>query len=141
VHIEDIARAALAVLEASRDQVHGEAFNVGRTEENYRVREVAAIVYDIVPACTVVVSDCARPEKRNYRVSCDKIAQVLPSFQTRWTVPSGVTQLYRAYLTHGLTEEDLTGRLQRICHIQDLTSRGMLDDTLRWSSAVAGTGT
>ena len=139
VHIQDIARAAQAVLEAPRDLVHCEAFNVGRTTENYRIREVAAIVYDIVPACTVVIAEGAGPDKRNYRVSCDKIAEVLPGFQPQWTVPIGVEELYRAYLAHNLTEADLTGaRFQRIRHIQDLTSRGLLDVTLRWSPAVAG---
>jgi nucleoside-diphosphate-sugar epimerase len=139
VHIEDIARAAQAVLEAPRDLVHCEAFNVGRTSENYRIREVAAIVYDIVPACRVVVAEGAGPDRRNYRVNCDKIHHVLPGFQPQWTVPAGVDELYRSYLAHGLTEADLSGaRFQRIRHIQELTSRGLLDDTLRWSPAVAG---
>ena len=139
VHIEDIARAALAVIEAPRDVVHGEAFNVGLTAENYRIREVAAIVYDVVPASTIVVAEGAGPDKRNYRVSCEKIARVLPGFEPQWTVRRGVEELYQAYLTHGLSEDDLTGaRFQRIRHIQDLTARGLLDATLRWSPAVAG---
>jgi nucleoside-diphosphate-sugar epimerase len=138
VHIEDIGRAARAVLDAPRDLVHCEAFNVGTTTENYRIREVAAIVYDIVPACTVVVAEGAGPDKRNYRVNCDKISRVLPGFQPQWTVPAGVDELYRAYLAHGLSEADLTGtRFQRARHIHDLKARGLLDETLRWSPAVA----
>jgi hypothetical protein len=118
--------------------VHCEAFNVGTTTENYRIREVAAIVYDIVPACTVVVAEGAGPDKRNYRVNCDKISQVLTGFQPQWTVPAGVEELYRTYLAYGLNEADLTGaRFQRISRIQDLKARGLLDETLRWSPAVA----
>lgn len=139
VHIEDIARAALAVLEAPRDVVHAEAFNVGLTAENYRIREVAAIVYDVVPACAIVVAEGAGPDKRNYRVGCEKIAHALPAFEPQWTVRRGVEELYQAYLTYGLSESDLTGpRFQRVRHIQALTARGVLDETLRWSPAVHG---
>jgi nucleoside-diphosphate-sugar epimerase len=137
VHIEDTARAVLAVIEAPRHVVHAEAFNVGLTSENYRIREIAAIVYDVVPACTIVVAEGAGPGKHNYRVNCDKIAQALPGFEPQWTVRRGVEELYQAYLTHGLSEGDLTGaKFQRVRHIQDLTARGLLDETLRWSPAV-----
>ncbi|HWH34053.1 MAG TPA: NAD(P)-dependent oxidoreductase [Acidimicrobiales bacterium] len=139
VHVEDISRAVLAVLEAPRERVHGEAFNVGETAENYRIREVAAIVSDIVPGCTIVLADGAGPDVRNYRVSCNKIATVVPGFRPRWSVSDGVAQLYGDYLRYHLTLDQLTGsRFQRIRHIQDLKRRGLLDESLRWSPAVTG---
>ncbi|MFZ5870955.1 MAG: NAD-dependent epimerase/dehydratase family protein [Actinomycetota bacterium] len=132
VHIEDIARAFLAVVEASREQVHLRAYNVGRNEENYRIREVAEIVEDVVPGSVIRLSEGASPDKRNYRVDCSRIAEELPAFTPQWTVRRGVEELYEAYLQYGLTESELVGpRLQRIKHIRAAQSAGLVDDRLR----------
>ncbi len=80
VHIEDISRAFLAALEAPRELVHAEAFNVGRTDENYRIREVADIVESVIPGSEVTYAADGEPDKRCYRVNCDKIKDVLPAF-------------------------------------------------------------
>ncbi len=133
VHIEDISRAFLALLEAPRDVVHNEAFNVGRSEENYRVRDVAAIVTDVVPASQVAFSRGAAPDIRNYRVSCRKLERSIPGYQPTWTVRQGVEQLYEAYLAYGLTYDFFTGpALMRVRHVKDLIADGRLDDMLRW---------
>lgn len=135
VHIEDIARAFLAVVEAPRDLVHLKAYNVGRPDETYRIREVAEIVADVVPGSAVSFADGAGPDKRNYRVDCSLIARELPNFAPKWTVPAGIRQLYDAYQREGLTEEQLTGsHLQRIKHIQRLQAQGSLDDRLRFAT-------
>jgi nucleoside-diphosphate-sugar epimerase len=132
VHIEDIARAFLAVVEAPRDLVHLKAYNVGRTDETYRIREVAEIVAEVVPDSVVSFAPGAGPDKRNYRVDCSLIARELPSFQPQWTVRRGVEELYAAYLEAGLTEDDLTGsRLQRIKHIKAQQENGLVDEQLR----------
>ena len=132
VHIEDIARAFLAVIEAPRDVVHLKAYNVGRNEENYRIRDVAEIVEQVVPGSAVRLSDGASPDLRNYRVDCSRIAEELPGFLPQWTVRRGAEELYEAYLQVGLTEEDLTGpRLQRIKHIRAGLAAGTVDEALR----------
>jgi nucleoside-diphosphate-sugar epimerase len=132
VHIEDISAAFLAVLEAPRDAVHGEAFNVGRTEENYRIREVAEMVHEVVPGSEVTFAEGAGPDLRCYRVDCGKLT-TLPGLELGWTVPRGIEQLYRAFKEHGLELEDLTGsRFQRIAHIRSLLASGRLDHDLRW---------
>lgn len=132
VHIEDISRAFLAVVEAPRDVVHLKAYNVGRDEENYRMREVAEIVEDVVPGSRVQLSESASPDKRNYRVDCSLIARELPGFQPQWTVRRGVEELYEAYLQVGLRLEDLTGpALQRIQHVRAAQAEGTVDETLR----------
>jgi nucleoside-diphosphate-sugar epimerase len=140
VHVEDIARAFLAVVEAPRHLVHLEAFNVGRTEENFQIRALARIVEEIVPDSKISFAEGASPDTRNYRVDCEKIARVLPAFQPRWTVRKGVGELYEAYVKHGLTLDDLTGqRLQRIQYIDYLQDSGRLDADLRWiTSGVTG---
>lgn len=139
VHIEDISRAFLAATEAPRELVHNEAFNVGRTAENYRVHEVAEIVADVVPGSKVVYHPAAAPDTRNYRVNCDKIARVLPSFEPQWTVRLGVEQLYARFLEEGLTADEFTsGRFLRIKHVKDRQAEGTLDETLRSSAISVG---
>jgi nucleoside-diphosphate-sugar epimerase len=136
IHIEDIARAFLAICEAPRELVHDKAFNVGRTSENYQIRDVAAIVESIVPNSRITFAEDASPDLRNYRVSCDLLAETLPAFQPVWTVQKGVEQLYEAYLREGLTLADLTGpRLIRLARISQLREAGAIDDDLRVVSA------
>jgi nucleoside-diphosphate-sugar epimerase len=132
VHIEDISRAFVAILHAPRELVHDEPFNVGRTEENYRIREVAEIVGEIVPGSVIAFADGASPDIRNYRVNCDKLAETLPEFQPQWTVRRSVEELYRAYRDEDLQLEDfLSRRFVRIKHVKELQAEGVLDDALR----------
>ncbi|WP_018634715.1 NAD-dependent epimerase/dehydratase family protein [Parafrankia elaeagni] len=135
VHIEDIARAMLAVVEAPRDLIHLQAYNIGRTSENYQIRDVAKIVEEIVPNSRITFAEGASPDKRNYRVDCDRFAETFPSFQPVWTVRKGVEELYAAFLATELSYDDLIGaRFQRIRRIQELIDQGLLDDTLRFTS-------
>jgi nucleoside-diphosphate-sugar epimerase len=132
VHIEDISRAFVAVLEAPRELVHNEPFNVGRTEENYRIRDVGAIVEDVVPGSVVTYADGASPDIRNYRVNCDKLAATLPGFKPQWTVRKSVEELYEGFLRHGLELDDfLSRRFMRIKHVRELQEEGALDERLR----------
>lgn len=136
VHIRDIVAAFLAVLHAPRDVVHAEAFNVGQTTENYRIREVAEIVREVVPGSRVAFEAGASPDVRNYRVDCSKIEATLPDYQPRWTVERGAVELYAAYREHGLTADALNGRdLQRVRHVRHLIEAGRLDDMMRWPDA------
>ncbi|MPY87947.1 MAG: NAD-dependent epimerase/dehydratase family protein [Luteitalea sp.] len=133
VHVEDIARAFLAVLEAPIESVHNAVFNVGQTSENYTVREVAEMVEHAVPGSQVTFADGAGPDQRNYRVDCSRIARLLPTFQPQWTVREGIIQLREAYRAHGLTHEEfLSAKYLRILHIQGLLDSGRLDPHLRW---------
>lgn len=133
VHIEDITRAVLSVLEAPRDLIHNEVFNVGLTEENYRIRELAQIVAETVPGCRIDYAPDGGPDKRCYRVDCDKIRLTLPNFKPHWDARKGARQLYEAYREAGLTFADIeNGRYARIAHIRKLISGGNLDLSLRW---------
>src|SRR5271154_6603858 len=101
VHIRDIIAAAIAALEAPQDAIHNETFNVGRQEENYRVRELAAIVAETVPGCHVDYAPGGGPDTRCYRISCEKITRLLPSFRPQWTARKGALELYEAYSAAG----------------------------------------
>ena len=133
VHIEDIAAAFIAVLEAPRELVHNEAFNVGITAENYRVREVAEMVAQVVPNSRVTYAGDASPDARNYRVDCEKVRSRLPAFQPRWTVRRGIEQVYEAFCHHGTSaEEFLSSQFIRLKRIRELQTAGKLDEMLRW---------
>lgn len=137
VHVEDIAAAFLAVLGAPRATVHNHAFNVGRSEENYRVRDLAEMVQSVVPGSRVRYADGAGPDLRSYRVNCGKLARSLPAFRPRWTVRQGMEQLHIAFRRERLTCDDvLSGRYERIKHILRLQMAGRLDASLRWNMAV-----
>jgi nucleoside-diphosphate-sugar epimerase len=135
VHIEDIASAFLAVLHAPRELVHNEAFNVGRSEENYRVRDLGELVEQVVPGSKVRYAEGGGPDPRCYRVDCGKLMRTLPEYQPQWTVRRGMEQLRDAFKRNGLTREELLGdRYFRIKRIRALQSEGLLDDSLRWTS-------
>lgn len=136
VHIEDIARAFLAICEAPRDLVHLKAYNVGSTKENYRIRDVADIVESAVAGSQVTFGDEAGPDKRNYRVDCSLIADDLPSFRPVWSVAAGAREVLAAYQADGLTRDDLEGpRFQRIRCVREQQGGGWLGPDLRYRHA------
>lgn len=132
VHIRDIALAFIAVLKAPKQIIHNAAFNVGVTEDNLQIRDIAKIVGQTVPNCKVAFADGASPDTRNYRVDCSKITRELAGFKPRWNTRRGAVELYNAYKEHGVTLEEFEGpRYQRIGHIRKLLADGILDGTLR----------
>jgi nucleoside-diphosphate-sugar epimerase len=135
VHIEDITRAFLAVLHAPREVVHNEAFNVGRSEENYRVRDLGALVEQVIPGSKVRYAEGGGPDPRCYRVDCTKLTQRLPEYRPEWNVRRGMEQLRDAFIANGLTRDELLGdKYFRIKRIRALQSEGLLDASLRWTS-------
>lgn len=138
VHIRDIVGAIVGVLDAPRELVHNEVFNVGQTAENFRISELAEIVSQTVPGCRIEYAPGGGPDKRCYRVSCEKIRRVLPRFQPQWTARKGAQELYDAYREAGLCAEDLEhGRYIRIRHIERLLKAGKIDATLHWTAQAA----
>jgi nucleoside-diphosphate-sugar epimerase len=132
VHIEDISRAFLAALEAPRELVHDEAFNVGRPEDNVQVRDIAEMVRDAVPGSKLSFADNAGPDLRDYRVDFAKLAATFPDLSLRWTTRAGVDELARAYADYGLSYDDFTSsRFVRLRRIRELQSAGLIDETLR----------
>jgi nucleoside-diphosphate-sugar epimerase len=139
VHVEDMARAFVAILHGPREVVHNEAFNVGRTEENYRIRELAEIVADTVPGSRIEYAEGAGADTRCYRVECDKLAQRLPEFKPQWDARRGAQELYEAYQEVGLSVEEFEGpRYKRVAHIRELLGSGRLDESLRWGREGVG---
>jgi nucleoside-diphosphate-sugar epimerase len=132
VHIEDIAAAFLACLEAPIEKVHNEAFNVGRNEDNYRIRDVALMVKDVVPGSEVSFAEGVGTDTRCYRVDFSKILSVLPDYQPKWTVRTGIEELYDAYTKHDLQLADFeSSRYLRIRHVREKLAAGEMDADLR----------
>jgi len=133
VHVEDLSSAFVAILHGPRDVSHNQIFNVGRTEENYRISELAEIVKNTVPGSRIEYALDAGPDKRNYRVDCSKLSRTMPHLNLKWDAQQGASQLYDSYQKVGLTVEDFEGpRYKRIDHIKHLMESRFLGATLRW---------
>lgn len=133
VHISDISRAYIAALKAPVETVYNQAFNVGLTTENYSMFELAEIVKAVVPGCEIEFAADAGPDKRCYRVDCNKIALTLPNYRPQWTAKRGVEELFKVYQEVGLTLDEFEGfKFKRISHIKQLLEDGRLDSSLRW---------
>jgi nucleoside-diphosphate-sugar epimerase len=136
IHIRDITAAILSVLEAPSNLIQNQIFNVGSTAENYRISQLADIVSEVVPGCRVEYAPDGGPDKRCYRINCDKISRVLPSFRPVWDARKGAQELYDAYRADGLTAEDVQkGRYFRINRIRTLEKSGQLDASMRWANS------
>jgi nucleoside-diphosphate-sugar epimerase len=132
VHIEDISRAFLAVLEAPRELVHDEAFNVGRSQDNVQVRDIAELVREAVPGSGLSFADGAGPDLRNYRVDFAKLNDTFPDLDLRWTVRDGAAEMAAAYADRGLDYDGFTStRFVRLRRINELLEGGHLDQMLR----------
>ena len=135
VHIRDIVAAIIAVLDAPREAVHNQTFNVGRNDENFRISQLADIVAGVVPRCRVEYAPGGGPDLRCYRVNFDKIGRLLPGFRPQWTASKGAQELYSVYRAAHLTAADMEqGRYTRIAQIKKLMNEGSLDASLRWTN-------
>jgi nucleoside-diphosphate-sugar epimerase len=132
VHIRDIIHAFETMLKAPRDVIHNQAFNVGRTSENYQIRDVANLVAEVVPNCQVSFAAGASADARDYRVDFSKIEKTLPGFNPTWTLRKGIEEMYQAYRDGEMTAEEFLGpRYYRLKTVQGLKERGSLDEDLR----------
>jgi nucleoside-diphosphate-sugar epimerase len=140
IHVEDMAGACVAVLEAPREAIHCEAFNTGDTGANYLIRDLALIVADAVPGSDVTFAEGAGTDPRSYQVDFSKIASVLTGFRCIWDARRGAEQLASAFRSAGMDEGMFSGdRFTRLARLRSLVAAGALDSKLRWrETAVAG---
>ncbi len=132
VHVDDVSEAFIATLRASRSRIHNQAFNIGITEENFRVNQLAEMVVAEMPGAVLDMARGAEADKRTYRVNCDKARSCLEHWQPRWSTRDGIQSLGRVYREHGLQQHDFEGpRYQRVAHLKQLMASGELDHGLR----------
>jgi nucleoside-diphosphate-sugar epimerase len=134
VHVSDVARATVALLEAPDERVSAEAFNIGTAAQNYRVRQLAETVQMRFPACEITFAEGAAPDPRSYRVDFSKFTSAFPTCELEWTAEQGVDELADAYAEYGLTLSDFQGhRFIRLNQLRRLLDGRLLDSDLRWS--------
>jgi nucleoside-diphosphate-sugar epimerase len=131
VHIEDISRAFAAVLEAPREAIHDQAFNVGAASENYQIRDLAEIVVRAVPGSEVDITGETGPDPRSYQVDFSKIERHVPAFQAVWTARKGAEELYEAYQRVGLTADAFGQRYKRMPWLTRQQQLGAIGPDLR----------
>ena len=133
VHVLDICEAVACALEAPRDAVHGEIFNVGHDVDNYQVREIAQIVADVYPGCELTFGQ-AGGDNRSYRVNFDKIHAQLPGFKCAWDARQGARQLHDVYARIGLDAATFDARpFTRLKQLKYLSATGQIDDRFFWN--------
>jgi len=133
VHVLDICEAIRCVLDAPRDAVQAEVFNVGHDEDNYQVREIAQIVADVYPGCELSFGE-AGADNRSYRVSFEKIHARLPGFRCAWEARKGARQLHEVFERIGIDEALFNARpFTRLKQLKYLISSGQIDARFFWS--------
>jgi len=133
VHAEDIARAFIAVIEAPKDSVNKQCYNVGQSEENFQIKDIAKMVGEVVPDCEVVITGEHGSDSRSYRVNFDKIKNELPNFKPKWTLKKGIEEVYEAYKKYGMDDEKFNGKaFIRLKELQYLIETDKINDKLIW---------
>jgi nucleoside-diphosphate-sugar epimerase len=134
VHVDDVCRAFAAVLTAPREAVHNQAFNVARNEDNVQVREIAAIVEQVVPGSRITYAEGASPDTRCYRVDCSKLARTVPDAAPRRNLREGIEGLRDAFTAADVSLDQVLDRFVRIKRMKQLLDNEALDATLRWNA-------
>lgn len=141
VHVQDVARSFLAVLEAPLADVHNQAFNNGSDQLNHQVIQLAEIVAETVPGCELEVLAQAGADQRTYKSDFGKFARTFPNFEFEWTPKKGAQELYEAFRAIGLAHDDFKDkRFTRLKWLRHLLDTGMLNDSLRWNQGWGGAG-
>jgi nucleoside-diphosphate-sugar epimerase len=137
VHVEDVARAFITVLQAPREKIHNQAFNTGNNKLNRQIRDLAEIVVRTVPGCTLELRAQSGADQRTYKAEFGKFARTFPDFEFRWSAEEGARRLSREFDALGLTYGDLTGmRFTRLQWLRHLRDSEQLDGALRWREQV-----
>jgi nucleoside-diphosphate-sugar epimerase len=131
VHARDIAEAFLLALEAPREAVHAQAFNIGTERNNVTVAEIAGEVAEAVPGAKLLITGEAGNDPRSYRVDFARVRRALPDYEARWTVKAGAAELVDAYRAHGLTKHDFERRFTRLARLSDRKDEGTISEDLR----------
>lgn len=134
IHVQDVARAFLAVLQAPIEDVHNQAFNTGANHLNHQVIELAEIVTKTVPGCTLEVLAQVGADQRTYKADFGKFAKMFPNFEWKWNASKGAQELYKTFIRIGLTPEMFTDkRYTRLKWLRHLLESKQLNEKLRWN--------
>ena len=132
VHVDDICQAIILALQAPREAVHNEIFNVGDDQQNYRIRDIATIVGQVFDGCAITFGQPSG-DNRSYRTSFDKIRRHLPEFRCRWSAELGARQLREVFSYIKMTREMFSFRgFTRLEQLKHLIATGQIDADFHW---------
>lgn len=132
VHILDISKAVVCILNAKKSVVHNEIFNIGDTKANYQIKQIAEIIGKTFTDCKISFNSNSS-DKRNYRVNFDKINSTLPGFVCDWTVEMAVKELEDIFKNINMTEETFKSKnFTRLKQVDWLKETGQIDGKLFW---------
>lgn len=135
VHVEDMSNAFIMVLEAPKEKISGKVFNVGSNEENYKVRQIAELVEEIVPDSKIEYAKEASKDSRSYRVDFDKIKNQI-GYRTKWKLKDGIKEIYNVIKKKAFTEKEFRDKMYyRVAYIKWLIEQGALDNNLNIKSS------
>jgi len=135
LHVRDLAKVAVRMVEAPSELVAGRAFNVGSAAQNYLVRDLAEVLAEVT-GCEVEFAGDASPDPRSYRVDFSELERAFPDLELDWNARRGAEELVGAYRAVGLTEDDFEGRSYiRLRQLRHLLDEHLLDDDLRWAQS------
>jgi len=133
VHIRDISNAFIAVLKASRDEIHNEVFNVGQNSENYQVKDIAQEIENVMTDCEIKILGKDNPDQRNYNVNFDKIKTKLKNFKPEWTLKKGIIELFKIFEKVNLTYDMFQNKkFTRLKQLKYLLENKLIDENLFW---------
>jgi nucleoside-diphosphate-sugar epimerase len=133
IHVEDVASAFIAALQAPIEKVHNQAFNTGANELNYQIGDLARIVTETVPDCVLELESQGGADQRTYKADFSKFARTFPDFKFRYNAEQGAKYLYEGFKANGLTYADLTDkRFTRLRWLRHLMETEQLDEALYW---------
>jgi nucleoside-diphosphate-sugar epimerase len=136
VHVQDVARAFQAALEAPAEDIHNQAFNTGAAHLNHQIADLANIVGSILPDCKVEILGSSDADQRTYRADFSKFARTFPSFEFLWNARSGSEEMVAAFRRIGLTADDFKdAKFTRLRWLRHLLDTEALDGSLRWTAA------
>ena len=133
IHVDDISNTFCEMLKSPIQDIHNQAFNVGKNDQNYTVKQIAEIVTNCLPNSKIEYSPSATTDKRTYRVDFSKIHSTLPNLKHNWTVETGVNQLIQAFTKFGMTKKEfMSSKFVRLSRLQELISNQLIDSNLHW---------
>ena len=134
LHVEDIAKAFIAVISSDNDLVNNEAFNVGKNDGNYQIKDIANLIKEKIPECEIVITGEHGSDSRSYKVNFNKINDSLENFNPDWDLKKGINQIYDAYTKKEMDSEKFQGRyFVRLTQLQHLLDKKLIDERLFWN--------
>jgi len=134
VHIKDVCKAFIAGLEAPKELIVNQSFNVGIENGNYTIKELAQAAQKVVPSSSLVFAGKHGSDSRTYKVSFNKILSVLKDYyKPEWDLIKGGGELVKFFNKINFTEEMFRGRKSnRLAQLKYLLENQKLDNNLLW---------